>query len=577
MRETLFALDCGSTNWRIYRAIYEEMGRQSLRLIGEPQPSPLTSFIERRLPTTIRLNPAGTRLDNFGESVYQDLYEADLRDHIRDFFKPCIGSHLERKPLPHQTRYTHEEALHYTKLLLQAVLEQIRVEKWRSRPFDDGVRFAFVYPVHWRDNHSSQIFETFKNLVLDCFPDHLDEQISFMSEPEAALLSLRRQGMLTSAQGVALIIDVGGSTTDMTAGQLNSISGELEGVHRYGEPHGGGMYDEELARYIADQLKIPQRELDNDLTALHLLRMFGRQLKEALSVQLLNPTGYVRPPQRAITIVLHSGQVYRKTIRLDEFTLRDVCRHRISDFEHVIDAGLRRMRLNERDVSQVALVGGGAQLFTCVQHLRKRFGEESIIMARHPAETVVHGLALEYARSFGETKPWLSSTSKMPEPPTAIDARKTTTYVPEPSDRPRLKTQEVEFGTFDTTPEPATAHKDTFPIDDEVETVLETSLTGEAGQVQWQLVDEEGQAYPLESAEVTLGRKRTNTIVLYDDQSSRNHAAIRRKPDGSYEIMDLGSSNGTYLNGKRLTPKKPHPLKADDKLQIGRTKFVYRQ
>jgi hypothetical protein len=50
---------------------------------------------------------------------------------------------------------------------------------------------------------------------------------------------------------------------------------------------------------------------------------------------------------------------------------------------------------------------------------------------------------------------------------------------------------------------------------------------------------------------------------------SRRHATIRQMENG-YEIVDLGSTNGTWLNGQRLVPYKNYPLKNGSQLRMGR-------
>ncbi len=50
---------------------------------------------------------------------------------------------------------------------------------------------------------------------------------------------------------------------------------------------------------------------------------------------------------------------------------------------------------------------------------------------------------------------------------------------------------------------------------------------------------------------------------------SRRHAKIHYKAQRFF-IEDVGSANGTFLNGQRLTPYLPHPLQNGDKLQLGR-------
>ena len=53
---------------------------------------------------------------------------------------------------------------------------------------------------------------------------------------------------------------------------------------------------------------------------------------------------------------------------------------------------------------------------------------------------------------------------------------------------------------------------------------------------------------------------------------SRRHARIQQQRT-QYFIEDLGSANGTFLNGQRLTPYLPHPLHDGDELQIGRIRL----
>jgi pSer/pThr/pTyr-binding forkhead associated (FHA) protein len=53
---------------------------------------------------------------------------------------------------------------------------------------------------------------------------------------------------------------------------------------------------------------------------------------------------------------------------------------------------------------------------------------------------------------------------------------------------------------------------------------------------------------------------------------SRRHARIQRQRT-QFFVEDLGSANGTFLNGQRLTPYLPHPLHDKDELQIGRIRL----
>jgi len=54
---------------------------------------------------------------------------------------------------------------------------------------------------------------------------------------------------------------------------------------------------------------------------------------------------------------------------------------------------------------------------------------------------------------------------------------------------------------------------------------------------------------------------------------SRRHAIIKAVDD-KYELIDINSSNGTWLNGNRLMPNKPHDLPSGSVIQLGRLKLV---
>lgn len=67
----------------------------------------------------------------------------------------------------------------------------------------------------------------------------------------------------------------------------------------------------------------------------------------------------------------------------------------------------------------------------------------------------------------------------------------------------------------------------------------------------------------------SFGRRSGNDVVLMDDEyASGSHAAIVSDAQG-HTLTDLGSTNGTLLNGERLPPDEPHPLSPDDVVMIG--------
>ena len=76
------------------------------------------------------------------------------------------------------------------------------------------------------------------------------------------------------------------------------------------------------------------------------------------------------------------------------------------------------------------------------------------------------------------------------------------------------------------------------------------------------------QIYELNKDIVTVGRDITNDIVINDPEASRHHMRLTRGA-GSYTLEDLGSTNGTFVNGQRLTGAKP--LSNGDMIGLGET------
>ena len=73
--------------------------------------------------------------------------------------------------------------------------------------------------------------------------------------------------------------------------------------------------------------------------------------------------------------------------------------------------------------------------------------------------------------------------------------------------------------------------------------------------------------------ETLVGRVPGNDLVLPDTFVSRQHAKIQSL-GGQFILSDLGSSNGTFVNGRRLT--EPHALQPGDEIFFGRIPFVFR-
>jgi len=83
--------------------------------------------------------------------------------------------------------------------------------------------------------------------------------------------------------------------------------------------------------------------------------------------------------------------------------------------------------------------------------------------------------------------------------------------------------------------------------------------------------EQQGKRYPLGEEDVTLGRDPGNTIVVGSEQASRRHARIFVS-GGAHVLVDLDSTNGTFLNSKLV---KEQTLRHGDVIRIASTVLKY--
>lgn len=81
-----------------------------------------------------------------------------------------------------------------------------------------------------------------------------------------------------------------------------------------------------------------------------------------------------------------------------------------------------------------------------------------------------------------------------------------------------------------------------------------------------------GQAFPLTGNQITIGRALTNDIVLDDLNVSRTHCELQRKNARFWGVADLGSTNGTLVNGKHIASVT---LNEGDRITVGTTTFLF--
>ncbi len=81
-----------------------------------------------------------------------------------------------------------------------------------------------------------------------------------------------------------------------------------------------------------------------------------------------------------------------------------------------------------------------------------------------------------------------------------------------------------------------------------------------------------GQHYLLRGSCITIGRDAANQIQVHDTEVSRQHAKIELVDEKAMRLTDLGSSNGTFVNSRRIASQL---LRSGDRVQVGRTLMIF--
>jgi len=86
------------------------------------------------------------------------------------------------------------------------------------------------------------------------------------------------------------------------------------------------------------------------------------------------------------------------------------------------------------------------------------------------------------------------------------------------------------------------------------------------------VIEAAGRRIEVPGSRAVIGRSDVADCVLPDPNISRRHAELRRTPDGGWEIVDLNSTNGTKVNGRRLPASR---LRDGDQVTLGTTTFRF--
>jgi len=81
-----------------------------------------------------------------------------------------------------------------------------------------------------------------------------------------------------------------------------------------------------------------------------------------------------------------------------------------------------------------------------------------------------------------------------------------------------------------------------------------------------------GESHAISTVTYRIGRLADNDLMITDASVSRHHAEIRRNRDGSFNIIDLDSMNGVFVNGKKI---KECPLKEADIVEVGDVRLTF--
>ncbi len=379
---------------------------------------------------------------------------------------------------------------------LTGLLLRVVVNKVRDEMGGEESELVLTYPAIWREHRLDLLREMVESIELS--------NTRFISEPVAAAINYQdRQHSRNEPVRVGSLVavyDLGGGTFDAAVLELQDQSYQIRG-----EPEGlgflGGIdFDLAVLDIVKERSAETLASVDFDDPQIELalarLRQECTLAKEVLSNE-----------HSAIVPVVLPGQTDRVLIQREEFEGRidDMVEQTVDALERSLNsAGLT----SASEVDSVLLVGGSSRVPLVAARLTERLGVP-VRVDTHPKQAV----ALGAARATS-SKPAAKSA------PMTVDS----------------------IANLDTIGEPTVLPPMTVAVSGFQSAVEERYLVALNGPMS-------GTALPLTEEITTVGRLTTGgSIGLNDERVSRRHFEVA-KSKGEVSIRDLGSTNGTWIDG----------------------------
>lgn len=142
---------------------------------------------------------------------------------------------------------------------------------------------------------------------------------------------------------------------------------------------------------------------------------------------------------------------------------------------------------------------------------------------------------------------------------------------PSQADSTAKRREDTRVGRPKVAPNQESTEESQLPVRDTGKQVAELQLP-QAKRLSLAIIDgsDAGSVYRIEKPRVTIGRSHAD-FVINDTEASRQHASIEIR-DTMYLLQDLGSTNGTFVDGKRISA--PVELQDKGEFQIGGTTLM---